>query len=86
MVTLGSHGLALIEADVVVRIAAFPVEAIDTTGAGDGFVGALAESLARGQSLPDASRYASGFAALAVTRRGAQASYPTRAEAEQFLS
>ena len=86
VVTLGSHGLALIEADDVLRIAAFPVEAIDTTGAGDGFVGALAESLARGQSLPDASRYASGFAALAVTRRGAQASYPTRAEAEQFLS
>ena len=56
------------------------VEAVDTTGAGDGFVGALAAALARGWSLDRAVRLATDTAAHAVTGRGAQASYPTSAE------
>lgn len=56
------------------------VEAVDTTGAGDGFVGALAAALAHGWGLDRAVRLATETAAHAVTGRGAQASYPTSDE------
>ena len=56
------------------------VEAVDTTGAGDAFAGALAASLADGADLVAAAERAVKVAAFSVTRRGAQPSYPTKAE------
>ncbi|HBY23140.1 MAG TPA: ribokinase, partial [Propionibacteriaceae bacterium] len=50
---------------------------VDSTGAGDAFVGALAQRLADGESLVAASRFAARVGAFACTRRGAQPSYPT---------
>ena len=59
------------------RIPAAPVTAVDTTGAGDAFIGALAVGLARGESLPAAARLASQVGAYAATGNGAQPSYPS---------
>jgi len=88
VVTLGSAGAVLIEQGVdgrparPVHVPARQVTAVDTTGAGDAFVGALAVELAAGAHLDASVRRATDVAALAVGRRGAQESYPTRAELE----
>ena len=62
------------------------VDVVDTTAAGDAFNGALAVALAEGKPLASAVRFASAAAALACTRRGAQASLPGRAEVEALLA
>ena len=53
------------------------MQAVDTTGSGDAFAGALVAKLADGHSLVEAARFAARVGAFAATRRGAQASYPT---------
>lgn len=63
----------------------FPVEAVDTTAAGDTFNGALAVAIAEGRSIEHALRYANAAAALSVTRMGAQTSIPIRSEVEALL-
>lgn len=82
VVTLGAKGAAVVTADGVTEVPSPKVEAVDTTGAGDAFAGALAASLAKGEELADAARKAVKVAAITVTRRGAQPSYPTAAELE----
>ncbi len=67
-------------------VPAFKVQAIDTVGAGDCFNGAFAVALLEGHDPFAAARFASAAAAISVTRRGAQASMPTRAEVEAFLA
>ena len=64
----------------------FPVEAVDTVGAGDCFNGAFAVALLEGLDPFAAASFASAAAAISVTRRGAQASMPTRAEVDAFLA
>jgi ribokinase len=64
----------------------FPVEAVDTVGAGDCFNGAFAVALLEGNDPWTAARFASATAAISVTRRGAQASMPSRSEVEAFLA
>jgi ribokinase len=63
----------------------FPVEAIDTVGAGDCFNGAFGVALLEGNDPWEAALFASAAAAISVTRRGAQASMPSRAEVDAFL-
>jgi ribokinase len=63
----------------------FCVKAIDTVGAGDCFNGAFAVALLEGRDPWTAARFASAAAAISVTRRGAQASMPSRAETDDFL-
>ncbi|WP_181776648.1 ribokinase [Amycolatopsis pittospori] len=82
VVTLGAKGAAVITADGVTEVSSPKVEAVDTTGAGDAFAGALATSLARGEELADAARKAVKVAAITVTRQGAQPSYPKASELE----
>lgn len=67
-------------------VPAFKVDAIDTVGAGDCFNGAFAVALQQGNDPWAAARFASAAAALSVTRRGAQASMPTRAVVDEFLN
>ena len=67
-------------------VPAFPVEAIDTVAAGDCFNGAFAVALLEGNSPAAAARFAAAAAAISVTRRGAQAAMPTRAEVDAFLA
>ena len=84
LVTLGSAGSVVLDADnaaePVVRISPTKVDAVDTTGAGDAFTGAVAARLAAGDALADAARYASVAAALAATRKGTQTAYPSATE------
>ncbi|UMP02870.1 ribokinase [Amycolatopsis sp. EV170708-02-1] len=82
VVTLGAKGAAVVTADGVTEVPSPKVEAVDTTGAGDAFAGALATSLAKGEELADAARKAVKVAAITVTRQGAQPSYPTASELE----
>ena len=78
VLTLGSRGALVLEnADAPLReIPAARVKAVDTTGAGDAFIGALAAEIVTGASLADAARFASRVAAYSVTSTGAQPSYP----------
>jgi ribokinase len=79
VLTLGARGAVLAEPGGLpehVRGRAVPV--VDTTGAGDAFVGALADRIAHGNALPDAVRFANDAAAFSVGRRGTQDSYPRR--------
>ena len=80
IITLGAQGAYWSDGAGAALVAAPVVEAVDTTAAGDCFNGALAVALAEGHALPDAVAFACRAAALAVTRPGAQASLPTRAE------
>ncbi|TCO64694.1 ribokinase [Actinocrispum wychmicini] len=80
VVTLGARGVLVIEPDGVQEIPSPQVAAVDTTGAGDAFTGALAARLAEGVDLATAARFAVRVAAVSVTRRGAQPSYPTADE------
>lgn len=75
VVTLGADGAVVADGSGLTRVPAPRVTAVDTTGAGDAFVGALAAQLAAGRSLVEAARVAVVYAADTVTRRGAQASY-----------
>ncbi|HJZ89972.1 MAG TPA: ribokinase [Gemmataceae bacterium] len=80
VVTLGERGALLVGAGEPVHIAPVPVTAVDTTGAGDAFCGALAAYLAEGETLIAAATKANRVAAMSVTRPGAQASFPRREE------
>ena len=81
VVTLGASGLLALEAGGrALRLPAPAVKAIDTTGAGDCFVGALSAALLAGETLSEAAAYANRAAAISVTRKGAAASYPRAVE------
>ncbi|MET7732337.1 ribokinase [Streptomyces sp. NPDC005402] len=83
VVTLGAEGsLVASSSGNVTRVASVKVDAVDTTGAGDAFTAALAFRLGEGASLAEAAAYASRVGAVAVTRKGAQDSFPTSEEVE----
>jgi len=87
LLTLGADGVALVtESGEVVRIPSIEVEAVDTTGAGDAFVGAFAFGLAAGLGELDAARLGNACAAQSVTRTGTQSSFPDRAGAQSILA
>jgi ribokinase len=76
VVTAGAHGAALAGPEGTTTVEGFRVQAVDTVGAGDTFVGALAVALAAGVPGPDAVRAAAAAGAAAVTRQGAQTAMP----------
>jgi ribokinase len=76
VVTAGAQGAALAGPDGIHTVQGFAVEAVDTVGAGDTFVGALAVALAAGVPAPQAVRAAAAAGAAAVTRHGAQTAMP----------
>lgn len=76
VVTLGAEGAVVAEAGSVTAVPSPRVAAVDTTGAGDAFTGALAARLAEGASVTAAAAYAARVGAAAVTKEGAQSSYP----------
>lgn len=86
LVTLGDRGVLLMNGRNVERVPALTVPAVDTSGAGDAFIGSLAVFLAHGRSLNDAVRRANAVAAISVTRSGTQSSFPNSAEVETFLA
>lgn len=84
--TLGERGAELSDGTSTLHQPAFPVRAVDTTAAGDAFVGVLAAALDRGLGLEAAMRRAAAAAALACTRPGTQASLPGAAETDALLA
>ena len=86
IVTRGSRGALIARGGAIVdAVPARTVEAVDTTGAGDTFVGVLVAWIVRGADLPAAVEAATAAAAIAVTRPGAAPAMPTRAEIETSL-
>ena len=85
VITLGSKGLFFKNRSEEFWMKAFKVNVVDTTAAGDAFLGALATCLAENKPIQEALRFANGAGALATTKLGAQPSLPLRKELETFL-
>lgn len=85
VLTLGENGVRYWDGKTVFAHPIFQVPVVDTTAAGDTFTGYFLAGLTEGLPAPDILRLASGAAALAVSRKGAAASIPTRKETESFL-
>jgi len=85
VLTLGGAGVLADGPGGVLHAPAFAITAVDTTGAGDAFNGALAVAVGERRPLADALRFANATAALACTKRGAQPAMPVRAEVERLL-
>ncbi|HYM32891.1 MAG TPA: ribokinase [Candidatus Cybelea sp.] len=85
VITLGGDGAIAAATDQAWRVAALPITAVDTTGAGDAFVGGRAAAREGGAALPAALHRASAAAGLACLVRGAQPSLPHRTEIERAL-
>ncbi len=86
LLTMGEQGVMITDSNQSRHLAAIRVQAVDTTAAGDTFVGAFATALCQGLSPIDAAQRAQYAAALTVTRLGAQSSIPDRAAVEQFIA
>jgi ribokinase len=84
-VTLGARGAAVVREDRVQRVAADAVQAVDTTGAGDAFVGAFGYALAAGLDELAAVRLGIACASDSVTRHGTQSSYASKEAASRIL-
>ena len=85
IVTKGSKGVMVYKNGKHIEIPSIRVEAVDTTGAGDSFNGALAVALCEGAEIDDACRFANVVGAISVTKLGAQSGMPTKKEVEEFL-
>jgi ribokinase len=86
IVTLGANGALIVTNETTKHIPSFQVNVVDTTAAGDAFIGGFACALLQNKSLEEAVRYGCACGALATTRFGAQPSLPTKEEVERFMS
>jgi len=90
VVTLGARGSMVIQgggpedSPILTQVPAVPTHVVDTTGCGDAFTGAVADSLARGEGLVAAARRAALVASMAAASEGAQDSYPTLNEVNAY--
>jgi len=86
VITLGERGALLLNGKDVAHVPSVKVRAVDTTGAGDAFVGSLAFFLGEGSQLRQAVERSNAVAALSVMKVGAQASFPSREEVERLIT
>jgi ribokinase len=86
VLTRGPRGASIVTAEGVELVDAFPVEVVDSTGAGDAFNGTLATALAQGMPLTEAVRRACGAGALACTKLGVIPALPTVTELDEFIA
>jgi ribokinase len=86
LVTLGGEGVLYCDAGGTLRCSAVAVQAVDTTAAGDAYIGALAAALADDRGVADSLGFAAAAAGLAVTRLGAQPSLGSREEVTRFIA
>jgi ribokinase len=85
VITLGSQGAVVSSGEGTAHVPGFAVHPIDTTAAGDAFIGGFAVATARGLPMNERLRFANACGALAVTKLGAQTSLPSLEEVESFL-
>ncbi|HJR80998.1 MAG TPA: ribokinase [Anaerolineales bacterium] len=85
IVTLGANGALIVTKEDTKHIPPFKVNVVDTTAAGDAFIGGFASALLQDKALEEAVRYGCACGALATTKLGAQPSLPTKEEVEQFI-
>ncbi|MED4582699.1 ribokinase [Brevibacillus choshinensis] len=85
IVTMGSRGVMWVKSEKIFTIDSYKVDAIDTTGAGDAFIGCFAHFLVQSGDVLLAIKMATAFAALSVVKQGTQTSYPSVQELEQFI-
>lgn len=86
IVTLGSKGALLVSGTQVTHVNTYQVNVVDTTAAGDAFIGGFASALLNNKTLEDSVRYGCACGALATTKFGAQPSLPTKEEVERFIA
>lgn len=84
IVTMGQRGAMWLTKEQTQCVPAYKVNAVDTTGAGDAFIGCFADNYVKTKDVMESIRKASAFSALSVMKRGTQISYPTRRELEEF--
>ena len=85
IMTRGENGCAGLTVDGFFKLPAFKVNVVDTTGCGDVFHGAYALAIARGQTVPEAARFASAAAALCATKMGGREGIPTAEQLHSFV-
>ncbi len=86
IITLGNKGAAILHDGTFKHVQATPVEAVDTTAAGDVFNGALVIALSEGKDIFEAAKFACRASAISVTKLGAQSSIPYRSEVDSFIA
>jgi ribokinase len=86
IVKLGALGVVIANNTGCQRVPGFPVQAVDSTAAGDTWNGGFAVALAEGKEIAAAAKFANAAGAISVTRSGAQSSIPRRAEVDRLLS
>ena len=85
IVTLGSKGALVVTSSQVTQVDTYKVNVVDTTAAGDAFIGGFASAILSKKSLEESVRYGCACGALATTKLGAQPSLPTKEEVEKFI-
>ena len=86
IVTLGANGALIVNKDITKHVPSFKVDVVDTTAAGDAFIGGFASALLQEKSMEEAVRYGCACGALAATKLGAQPSLPTKEDVATFLN
>jgi ribokinase len=86
VVTLGANGALIVSKEPTKHIPSFKVDVVDTTAAGDAFIGGFASALLQNKSMEEAVRYGCACGALAATEFGAQPSLPTKEDVDKFLN
>jgi len=86
IITMGGNGVFVLDCGQGLYVPPVPVNAVDTTAAGDAFTGSLAVFLGQGKPMGEAVKLAGIAGALCATRMGAQPSLPTRTQFEAFLA
>jgi ribokinase len=86
IITLGARGSLWMAGDTLHQVAPTSVKAVDTSGAGDAFIGCFAHTLVKTGDIPTAMAQASAYAACSVTGRGTQRSYPDAETFQRFLN